>query len=96
MARTGRNLAQQLKSFARIHFQNLANFGILPLRFADPADYDHVDQGDLVTFDDLRGQLSPGKPVTASRSGRDLRLVHDLSERQVVMAIAGGRIPHAR
>ncbi|MBV9451651.1 MAG: aconitate hydratase [Streptosporangiaceae bacterium] len=92
------------KSFARIHFQNLANFGILPLRFEDPADYDRIDQGDVLTFDGLRGQLAHGKPVTAGRhgdraesawaSGRgDLRLIHDLSERQVAMVLAGGRIP---
>lgn len=92
------------KSFARIHFQNLANFGILPLRFADPADYDAIDRGDLVTFEDLHGQLIPGDPatgepsssVTARHDGRDIRLFHDLSERQIAMVLAGGRIPHAR
>ncbi len=85
------------KSFARIHFQNLANFGILPLRFADPDDYDTIDRGDLVTFDDLRGQLATGEPsVTATSHGRDIHLLHDLSERQVAMVLAGGRIPHAR
>jgi len=92
------------KSFARIHFQNLANFGILPLRFADPADYDAIDRGDLVTFEDLRGQLTTGEPatgepsssVTASHDGHDIRLFHDLSERQIAMVLAGGRIPHAR
>lgn len=83
------------KSFARIHFQNLANFGILPLRFDDPADYDAIDRGDVLTFDDLRVQLTAGKSVTASRGGRDMRLVHDLSARQVAMVLAGGRIPHA-
>ncbi|HEX6522858.1 MAG TPA: aconitate hydratase [Streptosporangiaceae bacterium] len=82
------------KSFARIHFQNLANFGILPLRFEDPADYDRIDQGDVLTFAGLRGQLSHGKPVTASHGdGDDVRLIHDLSERQVAMVLAGGRIP---
>ena len=83
------------KSFARIHFQNLANFGILPLRFANPADYDDIARGDLVTFEDLRGQLAPGKHLTASHGGHDIRLVHDLSERQVAMVLAGGRIPLA-
>jgi aconitate hydratase len=81
------------KSFARIHFQNLANFGILPLRFEDPADYDNISQGDMVTFDGLRAQLSGGTPVTASLGQREVRLAHDLSERQVAMVLAGGRIP---
>jgi aconitate hydratase len=81
------------KSFARIHFQNLANFGILPLRFADPADYDGINRGDVMVFDGLRGQLCAGEPVTASHGGRELRLVHELSQRQVAMVLAGGRIP---
>ena len=81
------------KSFARIHCQNLANFGILPLRFEDPADYDNISQGNVVTFDGLRAQLSGGTPVTASLGQREVRLAHDLSERQVAMVLAGGRIP---
>ena len=84
------------KSFARIHFQNLANFGILPLRFGDPGDYDGIERGDRLTFDGLRDQLAPGNHVTVSLDGRDIRLVHDLSPRQVAMVLAGGRIPHAR
>ena len=76
------------KSFARIHFQNLANFGILPLRFEDPSDYDSISQGDVLTFDGLRAQLSSGTPVTASLGRREIRLTHDLSERQVAMVLA--------
>jgi len=34
------------KSFARIHMANLVNFGILPLVFKDPADYDKIDEMD--------------------------------------------------
>ena len=50
-------------------------------------------QGDVVTFDGLRAQLSGGTPVTASLGQREVRLAHDLSERQVAMVLAGGRIP---
>ena len=84
------------KSFARIHWQNLANFGILALQFQDPADYDSIQQGRHPRpLDDLPGQLAPGKPVTASlpRDSRDLRLTHQLSARQIAMTLAGGRIP---
>src|SRR5690349_1375013 len=41
------------KSFARIHWQNLANFGVLALEFADPADYDSVTQGDVLSLTNL-------------------------------------------
>ena len=83
------------KSFARIHWQNLANFGILALQFDDPGDYDRIEKGDVLRLDGLRGQLTAGKPVTASRDGQELRLTHQLSERQVDMVLAGGRIPLA-
>jgi aconitate hydratase len=85
------------KSFARIHWQNLANFGILPLQFEDPGDYDSIEQGDVIGLDGLRDQLSVGEPVIAShqRCHRDLRLTHQLSERQIEMVLVGGRIPVA-
>ncbi|MGH3166490.1 MAG: aconitate hydratase, partial [Trebonia sp.] len=85
------------KSFARIHWQNLANFGILPLQFDDPADYDSIEKGDVLRLDGLRGQLSAGTAVMASlpHADRSLPLTHQLSERQVAMVLAGGRIPLA-
>jgi aconitate hydratase len=83
------------KSFARIHWQNLANFGILALQFGDPGDYDSIEKGDVLRLTGLRDQLAAGKPVMASADGRDLRLTHQLSERQVDMVLAGGRIPLA-
>src|SRR6185369_15659855 len=45
--------AKIVKSFARIHKANLVNFGILPLVFKDPVDYDLVKQGDKITFHNL-------------------------------------------
>jgi aconitate hydratase len=55
------------KSYARIHWQNLANFGVLPLKFADTADYDRIDPGDRLRLDNLRTPLAPG-------AGSELRL----------------------
>ncbi len=48
-----------VKSFARIHVANLVNFGIVPMTFKNPADYDKITQGDTVSFDaaDLSGDL---------------------------------------
>jgi len=85
------------KSFARIHWQNLANFGILPLQFSDPDDYDRIEPGDVLLLDDLRRQLSAGAFVTAlrPRDGRGFRLIQQLSPRQVDMVLAGGRIAQA-
>lgn len=50
----------------------------------------------MVTFDGLRAQLSDGTPVTASLGQREVRLTHELSERQVSMVLAGGRIRYLR
>ena len=83
------------KSFARIHWQNLANFGILALRFAEPSDYDHIEQGDVLRIGDLHEQLAVGEPVHASLGDREIELTHDLSARQIETVLAGGRIPLA-
>ncbi|RKN40076.1 aconitate hydratase [Streptomyces hoynatensis] len=45
------------KSYARIHWQNLANFGVLALEFADPADYDRIRQGDELRLTGLHAAL---------------------------------------
>ncbi|MBV8302798.1 MAG: aconitate hydratase, partial [Acidimicrobiia bacterium] len=82
------------KNFARIHWQNLVNFGILPLEFADPADYDRVDQGDVIALDGIRDAL--WHPSLAARSvtkGESYQLTQHLSPRQVDVILAGGLIP---
>ncbi|MBV8161972.1 MAG: aconitate hydratase, partial [Acidimicrobiia bacterium] len=68
------------KSFARIHWQNLVNFGILPLEFADPADYDRIVQGGVLVLDGLRdgrrdglrgGLGDGGRTVAAANTTKD-------------------------
>jgi len=44
-------------SFARIHWQNLTNFGVLTLEFADPHDYRRVQQGDVLVLERIRDTL---------------------------------------
>jgi aconitate hydratase len=48
------------KSFARIHHDNLVNFGVVPLVFANEADYDMVAPGDLLEVRDIRQRLQEG------------------------------------
>lgn len=81
------------KSFARIHWQNLANFGVLPLEFVDPDDYERIERDAVLHFTGLRAALQDGTTVTADLNGEQLRLRHRLSQRQVDMVLAGGRIP---
>lgn len=86
------------KSFARIHWQNLINFGVLPLTFVDPADYDRLELGDVIEIADVSGALSEGPEIEAAiRSGKDrIRLRHDLSPRQIEVLLEGGVINWVR
>ncbi len=85
------------KSFARIHRANLVNFGILPLVFADPADYDRLVQGDRLAIRDLREQLNRDSlMVTNLTGGRQFRVIHRLSGRLIEIILAGGLLNHAR
>jgi len=81
------------KSFARIHASNLVNFGVLPLEFADPADYDAVQPGDELQLDELSRHLADGE-FTVSNLSQDttFRVRHRLSPRQIATILAGGRI----
>lgn len=51
------------KSFARIHLANLVNFGIVPFTFVNEADYDGIDEGDVLKIANLH-ELQPGKNMT--------------------------------
>jgi len=85
------------KSFARIHWQNLINFGVLPLTFADPADYDRLDLGDVIAIEDVAGALAAGPEITAGlQGGGEIRLRHGLSPRQIEVLLAGGVIAWMR
>ena len=80
------------KSFARIHWQNLPCFGVLPLTFADPADYDRVGEAQTLIIDDIPGQLREGRSVLTSLDGKRLMLDHQLSQRQIEILTFGGVI----
>ena len=82
------------KEFARIHWQNLINFGILPLNFADAVDYDRINQGDEIRIENLREQIRRGSEVTVENKtqGYSFTCVHKLSGRQVDVLLGGGLI----
>ncbi len=83
------------KSFARIHWQNLANFGVLALEFTEPGDYDTIEAGDVLRLDGLREKLESRSEISMTNTtrGRVHTLRHRLSARQVEAVLAGGRIP---
>jgi aconitate hydratase len=82
------------KSFARIHWQNLVNFGVLPLTLVDAEDYDRIARSDHLRIEGLRGQLQRSAAVIVHNATqvRDLATRHDLSPRQREILFCGGLI----
>ena len=82
------------KSFARIHKANLVNFGIAPLTFENPADYDLLEQGMSLYFPSFMDDIRNGKRVKAvdRKSGREFYFLHDLEEKGVSLIEAGGML----
>jgi aconitate hydratase len=79
------------KSFARIHRQNLVNYGILPLTFANEADYARLSTGDVLRAENLRRRLESGNDITLECQG-PVRTRHGLTALQVDIILAGGLI----
>jgi len=86
------------KSFARIHWNNLINFGIVPLTFASEADYDQVEQGDDLELTGLADALKKGQPVTVRNvsKGGEFKAAHTLTPRQADIVLAGGLLNWVR
>jgi aconitate hydratase len=84
------------RSFARIHETNLKKQGILAVTFADPKDYDKVEQQDRISVTGLNG-LAPGKPVTVTihkPDGKDVKIQtnHSMTEQQIPWFKAGSAL----
>ncbi len=83
-------------SIERIHSANLVNFGIIPLIFDDPSDYDAVEENAKIAVRDIRRQLKPGakvKAVLSTKSGeKEITLSHKLTDEDVKIILAGGRL----
>ena len=83
------------KSFARIHRQNLINFGILPLKLVDPSDYDSMNQLDDIEITAIAATLAAGKAeltLVDKTGGKSICLTTDLSQRERDIILAGGRL----
>lgn len=83
-----------VKDFARIHWQNLINFGVLPLTFMNEADYDLLQQGDVLILTNIHENIRQTEPFTITIKGKDkqITVTHALSPRQTEIVLAGGLI----
>ncbi|MBJ6724982.1 aconitate hydratase [Geomesophilobacter sediminis] len=83
--------AKIAKGFARIHRSNLINFGILPLTFKDPADYDRLNQGDRLRLEGVRGLIAGGATEIPVKVGDRVFLTElKASERERQELVSGG------
>ncbi|XOF33649.1 MAG: aconitate hydratase [Candidatus Electrothrix sp. YB6] len=86
-----------VKSFARIHKANLINFGILPLTFVDPDDYDRVEQGAEMVIPNVREAVASGaEALTVEVNGKPVQARCELSQRHREIMVAGGLLNWAR
>ena len=86
------------KSYARIGWQNLVNFGILPLEFVNTDDYEQIEQGDVIKLEGLREAVKEKKNITAINETQDQQyeMTHTLSDRQLQVMLSGGVINYFR
>ncbi|MEX0608226.1 MAG: aconitate hydratase [Balneolaceae bacterium] len=82
------------KSYARIGWQNLINFGIIPFEFKNPEDYDKVEKDDVLKVENIRLSIKEGNSAIIKNVTRNstIDVTHSLSERQRQAILHGGVI----
>ncbi len=86
------------QSFARIHRDNLVNYGILPLTFADESDYDALDRGHVLSIAEVASRIEDGAGtlmVSDVTGGTQIKTNVELSERQRRILVMGGLLTYA-
>lgn len=85
------------KSIERIHWNNLVNFGIVPLFFDNDADYDRINSGDELSIEDLPGAVAHDR-VTVKNSTQQYEFAVrcPLSSRQREIIVCGGLLNYTR
>lgn len=87
--------AKFAKSFARIHKANLVNFGVLPLVFENPGDYDSMAQAAVIRLENLRADIEQGKDTLVAEivgTGRKVPLKLSVTDRERQILLAGSLI----
>jgi len=87
-----------VKSFARIHMANLINSGIIPMTFANEAEYNLIDSGDELVLDNVREQIKAGSELTVYNKTKNIniKVKVSLSERQIGIILEGGLLNYTR
>ena len=80
----------------RIHAANLVNFGILPLLFVNPSDYDRIEQGDDFVIEGIHAALDGDRVFTVKDATRGFtfQVRADVTPRQAAILKDGGLLNH--
>lgn len=91
-------IAVVAKSYARIGFQNLVNYGIIPFLFDNEADYDQVDALDILAFSEVFNAVEKGESVTVfnKTSESEFKVRCDLTNRQRKVLMEGGLLKYLK
>ena len=85
------------KSFARIHAANLVNAGILPLTFADPGDYDLLEQGHTLRLSNIHSGMAKGRILAVDETtGKEIEMLCSFSLRQQEILRSGGLLNYTK
>lgn len=85
------------KSFARIHRQNLINFGVVPLVFQDPGDYDSIESGDELLIERFTEQLRGGSVIVwNNKKKRKFITLNQCDDRETDIILNGGLLNKMR
>ena len=83
------------KSIARIHKGNLINHGIIPMVFADPADYDKLDMLDELEVEGLLDQMKIREvEIKDLTKGISFQAKLELSDNELDVILSGGQLRH--
>jgi aconitate hydratase len=86
------------KSFARIHLSNLINYGIVPLVFQDPQDYEKIAPENLIAFDGLHQSLQKGTVIRAMNktNGQTILFKALVPPDKIKILLSGGLLPYLK
>jgi aconitate hydratase len=87
-----------VKSFARIHLSNLINYGIIPLVFNNPKDFELIDQNDLLEFDNLKMTIRKDQKIKALNLTKKTEIILNapVPREKIEILLAGGLLAYLK
>ncbi|MEW6671259.1 MAG: aconitate hydratase [Thermodesulfobacteriota bacterium] len=85
------------KSFARTYRQNLINFGVVPLVFINPQDYNGIEKDDLLVIEDAPDQITSGRVSVINKfKEHTIETIGNFSDRELKLILQGGLLNYIR